>query len=257
MKHSADNPLQKALRKKARASKAQILARFFKTGPGQYGEGDIFIGVTMPEIRSRVRAHGHLLTEAQHLELIHSPVHEDRMAGLLIWAEQSKRADITVKKRIARLTLQHRSAINNWDLVDVAIPDLLGPLLFVDDPLLVKTFTRFLRSKNLWERRIALLATFYSIRQNRFDWTVSACQAVLGDTEDLIHKASGWMLREAGKRDVSVLRSFLERHSGVMPRTMLRYAIEKLPPAERKKWMTQKGRLATPKKSSLPATMRR
>jgi 3-methyladenine DNA glycosylase AlkD len=239
MKHSASNPLQKALRKKARASKAQVLARFFKTGPGQYGEGDTFIGVTMPEIRSIVRAHGHLLTEAQHLELIHSPVHEDRMAGLLIWCAQSKRADITGKKRIARLALQHRSAINNWDLVDVAIPDLLGPLLFSEDPLVFKTFTRFLKSKNLWERRIALLTTFYSIRQNRFDFTVRACEAVLKDSEDLIHKASGWMLREAGKRDMSVLRSFLERHSGVMPRTMLRYAIEKLPPSERKKWMSR------------------
>jgi 3-methyladenine DNA glycosylase AlkD len=229
--------LSKKLQANANPKKAKVLAGFFKTGPGQYGEGDLFLGITMPEIRKLVRAYGPTISKPQHRALLNSPYHEERMAGLLIWVEASKRASEATQKQIALQYLAHQKSVNNWDLVDVTTPDILGPLLYRDDPEIKKAYHSLIRAPGLWQRRIALLATFYSIRKNRFDWVIHACTQVLEAEEDLIHKASGWMLREAGKRDVQVLHNFLQQHASKMPRTMLRYAIERLPLSERKRWM--------------------
>ena len=210
---------------------------FFKTGPGQYGEEDRFIGISMPALRKYVKSHLEALTPERQKTLLKSPYHEERMAALLVWVAESEKSQEADQDRIARLFLKNKSSANNWDLIDGSVPALLGPSLFRKAPFMIKAFHQLLRSKSLWDRRIAILSTFHSIRQREFSSVLFACEAVLGDREDLIHKASGWMLREAGKRDLSALRGFLKLHAGRMPRTMLRYAIERLPEIERKRWL--------------------
>lgn len=208
------------------------LLRFFKTGPGQYGEGDQFLGLRVPQIRQVVREFRELeLAEA--IELLRSKWHEARLLALLIMVERYKRGDERQRREIYRQYLRHTARINNWDLVDASAPHLVGAHLLERSraPL-----TKLARSRSLWERRIAMIATQHFIRNGEVDETLRIAALLVNDGHDLIHKAVGWMLRESGDRDLVALRSFLGEHAATMPRTMLRYAIEHLPSAERLRW---------------------
>jgi|ERR1035437_473239 3-methyladenine DNA glycosylase AlkD len=222
---------------------ATNLRRFFRTGPGQYGEGDQFLGIKVPVVRNIVLKFPDIVPDAA-VELVRSPWHEERLCGLLLWVQtwtQSSRRSSNsanaedTKARIIELFLANRVWINNWDLVDTATPPLLGEWLLVhpDSSLLKELVT----SAVLWDRRIAVLSTFAGIRANRYDDCLGLCEVLLDDDHDLMHKACGWMLREIGKRDLAVLRGFLADHARVMPRTMLRYSIERMDDDERRSWM--------------------
>ena len=225
--------IQRKLRKLANKEKAKILQGFFKTGPGQYGEGDVFRGITVPVLRKLVKKYPGLpLVDAE--KLLHAGHHEDRLLGLLFLAAGFEKGGAEVRQRIYRLYLDNTGCINNWDLVDVSAPHVVGAHLFDKNRAPLR---RLARSAVLWERRIAIVSTFYFIRRNQFDDTLAIAGMLLDDKHDLMHKAAGWMLREVGKRDVTVLRAFLDRHTPRLPRTLLRYAIEKLPERERKRYL--------------------
>ncbi len=213
--------------------KAQGYQRFFKTGPGQYAEGDQFLGLTTPKVRELVKKHRDLsFTELK--PFIHSPWHEHRSFAFSVLALQFQKADEKTRTKIFEFYLKQKKFLNNWDLIDGTTPQIVGAFLIDKDRRLL---TKFARSESLWERRIAVLATFHFIRQNDLKDIFKLAKILLKDEEDLIHKAVGWMLREAGKRDLKKLRAFLDEFSKQMPRTMLRYSIEKLSPKERKKYM--------------------
>lgn len=223
------------LRAQANPRDARILQGFFKTGPGEYGEGDVFLGIRMPALRALVKEHRRNATLAQAEGLLASPLHEARMLGLLLMVEIFQRGDEDVRHETYASYMTHRSRINNWDLVDLSAPHIVGAWLFTRDR---RVLNRLARSRVLWERRIAVLSTFQFIRRGDFADTLRLCERLLADPHDLMHKACGWMLREVGKRDAAALRGFLDRHAGTMPRTMLRYAIEKLGPRERRRWLS-------------------
>ncbi|MBN9120259.1 MAG: DNA alkylation repair protein [Planctomycetes bacterium] len=215
---------------------AKLAARFFKTGPGQYGEGDTFIGINVPTLRTVSREYKTLpLDEVR--ALLHSPVHEERHLALLILVLQVAKCDGDFRKRAYDLYLGNTRFINNWDLVDCSAPQVVGGFLTAEprEPL----FT-LAKSTSLWERRIAIVATQHFIRRGEFAETLAIGELLLGDEEDLIHKATGWMLREVGKKDPPALEGFLDRHATAMPRTMLRYAIEKFPPEERRAYLERR-----------------
>ncbi len=216
--------------------KAAHLSRFFKTGPGGYGEGDRFIGVRVPEQRRVAKRHGDLpLKEIGRL--MASPIHEHRLTGLLILVAQfAKSLRDSSRREIVDFYLSRLARVNNWDLVDLSAPKILGEHL-ARHPEERAMLNAMAESTNPWERRVAVLATWPMIKQGRFDELLVLAEALLTDTHDLIHKAVGWMLREAGKVDPAVLEDFLENHAGAMPRTMLRYAIERLEPARRRYFM--------------------
>lgn len=214
----------KALGNKTAAKHAQ---RFFKTGPGQYGEGDLFLGITVPVLRKLAKEHRNIALD-EAVELLQSPLHEVRLLALLIMTYQAKRGDALLPLYRAYLANTHR--INNWDLVDVSAAQIVGAHLLERDR---KPLTRLAKSKSLWERRIAIIATFYFIRRNQFDDTLAIADIMLNDKEDLMHKAVGWMLREVGKRDLKVEEDFLLPRYKQMPRTLLRYAIERFPEPKR------------------------
>ena len=226
----------KAYGKKSRVSD---LARFYKTGPGEYAEGDVFLGGTVPQTRSVASTFKKLeLAEVQ--KLFNSPFHEARLCAAIILNLQFKAAKSPQdRKKIFDFYLKQVRAerINNWDIVDVSAPWMGVYLTEVDDPmpLLIKLST----SKSLWQRRVSIILTFALIRAGDLEPTIIISKRLLKDEQDLIHKAVGWMLRELGKRDVMLLRGFLGEHAHQMPRTMLRYAIEKLPERERKKWLIE------------------
>ncbi|MCX5708258.1 MAG: DNA alkylation repair protein [Candidatus Omnitrophica bacterium] len=223
------NVIKKALRRSASREKARILQRFFKTGPGEYAEGDKFIGVKVPDTRKIAREHQYLKVK-DLLVLLKSRVHEERLLSLLILISQFEKANEQGKAGIYRLYLHNTRNINNWDLVDLSAPQIVGAYLADKDK---KPLYRLARSKSLWERRIAIIATFNFIKDNDFKETLILAEMLLGDKEDLIHKAVGWMLREVGKREQEKLERFLNGYTPQMPRTMLRYAIERF--SERKK----------------------
>lgn len=230
-----------ALRQHADPERARLQARYFRTGPGQYGEGDRFLGITVPQVRSVVRRfRGLSLNEVERL--LESPWHEARLAAVLLLSAAYPKADKAGKQAIYRLYLRRTDRINNWDLVDVTAPGVVGRHL---ENRSRQVLHRLIRSRNLWERRIALLATAHFIRLGQCDDTKALVAETLSDREDLIHKAAGWMLREMGQQNPGTLRRFLTRHAPRMPRTMLRYAIEKLPPAERRRWLIQSRARAT------------
>jgi 3-methyladenine DNA glycosylase AlkD len=224
----------RALRKPTRAHDMQ---RFFKTAPGEYGEGDIFLGLTVPQVRIVAKDYCDLeLSEIEKLSA--SQFHEIRLCGLIILSNQFKATtDLKIKKSIFNFYMKQMKLgrVNNWDLVDVSAPTIGEYLVEVADPLPV--LRKLARSNSLWERRIAVLFTFAFIRVGDFAPTMEISERLLGDSHDLIHKAVGWLLREVGKRDPFLLRSFLDAHAHEMPRTMLRYSIEKLPESERQKWL--------------------
>ena len=225
----------KRLRAVATPGKAAVLSRFFKTGPGQYGEGDRFLGVMVPEQR-RIAKESRELPLAEVGKLLSSPYHEVRLTGFLVLTYAFERADAGRRRAIYEFTLAQRAALNNWDLVDVTVPAIIGGWL-LERPAERKLLRKFAKSPDLWERRLAIVSTHAFIRAGDFADTLAISETLLGDPHDLIHKATGWMLREVGKRDEAVLRGFLSAHAARMPRTMLRYAIERLPEAERKAWL--------------------
>jgi 3-methyladenine DNA glycosylase AlkD len=223
------------IRRLADPEKAKILQRFFKTGPGQYGEGDVFAGITVPVTRKLVRKYRDI-SLGDAVELLQSPVHEERLLALLILVEKCRRGDDATRKRIYDLYLKNTRYINNWDLVDLSAERIVGAYLDGTDraPLY-----RLARSKILWERRIAILATFHDIKRGNPDHTLALADVLLADRHDLLHKAVGWMLREVGKRcSPDTLREFLRTRYRSMPRTMLRYAIERFPADERAAYLT-------------------
>jgi 3-methyladenine DNA glycosylase AlkD len=224
---------QQRLRSLGCPKQAAILARFFKTGPGQYGEGDRFIGVKVPVIRQVAREF-QALPRAQVECLLHSKVHEDRTLALVILVGQFIKGDDATRKRIYDLYLANTRHINNWDLVDISAPQIVGGYLEGRNR---KPLYRLAKSASIWERRISILANLWFIRRSGYADTLRIAEQLLTDKEDLIHKAVGWMLREVGKRDVAVLEQFLGQHWRVMPRTMLRYAIERFPDEKRRAYL--------------------
>jgi 3-methyladenine DNA glycosylase AlkD len=235
---SADSqPSLKALRAELRGvgspERGASSQRFFKTGPGEYGEGDKFLGLTVPEMRSFARKYRDL-DDQSVIELLHSPWHEERLIALLLLVDRYDRGDESRRKVIHRAYLANARQINNWDLVDMSASQIVGSHLDARD---ISLLERLARSKNIWKRRIAIVATLYFIRRNEFLPTLRISAMLLGDSHDLIHKAVGWMLRELGKRDRPGLDKFLTKHHRRMPRTMLRYAIERHPETIRKRYL--------------------
>lgn len=226
--------IQSELRAAADPVKAKFLARFFKTGPGEYGEGDRFLGLAVPKVRAIAKRH-RALARPLLQKLLRSRYHEERLAALLILMEQYRRGDASEKREICQLYLENTASINNWDLVDLSAPHIVGDYLYGQDG---SVLTRLARSPNLWERRIAVLATFCFIRKGESGEALSIAESLLADRHDLIHKAVGWMLREVGKRcSIEAECVFLDRYAASMPRTMLRYAIEHFPENSKRKYM--------------------
>ncbi|MGH7531664.1 MAG: DNA alkylation repair protein [Gemmatimonadales bacterium] len=214
-------------------SPARGVASFFKTGPGEYGEGDRFLGVTVPVIRRLTREYRNA-PERTVLSLLRSEWHEARLLALCLLADRHERGDDHERKRVFALYLRHRVRINNWDLVDASAAQIAGPHLRRGNRGLR---ARLARSPRLWDRRIAVVSTYHDIRLGEFDPTLRLARHLLDDQEDLIHKAVGWMLREVGKRDRRTLERFLATHASRMPRTMLRYAIERFPEPARRRYL--------------------
>lgn len=242
--------IQNKLRSLGNQKHAATLAWFFKTGPGEYAEGDKFAGLKTPAIRQLAKEFAALPLE-QAERLLHSKIHEERSLALLILVVQAKKGGEETRKRIYDFYLANTKWVNNWDLVDLTAPQLVG--VFLEDKNR-KPLYRLAKSKSLWERRIAIVATFHFIRQNDFGDTLAIADLLLSDKEDLIHKATGWMLREVGKRDLAALEGFLRQRCGVMPRTMLRYAIEKFEEKKRLGYLKAPRSSTTTRKRPSPST---
>lgn len=224
----------KDLKKVSAVKKAKASSWFFKTGKGQYGEGDVFIGVTVPEQRAIAKKYINLdLSEV--VKLLQNKIHECRLTALFILVGKYK-TNIKESKKIVDLYLKNTKYINNWDLVDSSAPYILGHYLLNKDKNILY---KFAKSKNLWQRRISILSTAWFIKEGVFDDTLKISEILLKDKEDLIHKAVGWMLREVGKKSLKTELSFLDKHAPQMPRTMLRYAIEKFPQEKRKMYLAK------------------
>lgn len=227
------NKLKKQIKKKSSSEKAKAFQCFFKTGPGEYGEGDIFLGIDVPTSRKIAKEFQNLkLIEIE--ELIKSKNHEERFIALLILILQYREKDEDEKKSIYNFYLKNTKHINNWDLVDVSAHHIVGDYLYDKEK---RVLFKLAKSKNLWEKRIAIISTFNYIRKNRFIETLKISEILLNDDHDLIHKAVGWMLREVGKKDLKAEENFLKKHYKKMPRTMLRYAIERFPETKRKSYL--------------------
>jgi 3-methyladenine DNA glycosylase AlkD len=228
------------LQKLGNKKRAENSKRYFKTGPGKYGEGDIFLGISVPELRKLVKEYRYIALPKTE-KLLRSAIHEERLLALLILVHTYSKSDDVTQKKIYELYLKNTKFINNWDLVDASAPHIIGPYLMDKSK---KQLYRLANSTYLWDRRIAIMSTFYFIRQNSFSETLKISEKLLSDSEDLIHKAVGWMLREVGKRDLLPEETFLRQHYKKMPRTMLRYAIEKFPPTKRQRYL--KGEIKYP-----------
>jgi 3-methyladenine DNA glycosylase AlkD len=213
--------------------RAEVLQRFFKTGPGEYGEGDVFIGIRVPEIR-KLAKECRRLSPSETVKLLQSSIHEARVLALLILVHAYANEENSLQEKIYTLYLQNTRFVNNWDLVDISAEHIVGPHLRYRS----KAPLHALAASNLlWERRIAVMATFHYIKHREFTETLHVAGMLLSDTEDLIHKAVGWMLREIGKRNPVVEEEFLRVHYKIMPRTMLRYAIERFPKDLRQRYL--------------------
>jgi 3-methyladenine DNA glycosylase AlkD len=225
--------LRREVRQLGDPERARTSLWFFKTGPGEYGEGDRFIGLTVPQVRNLAKQYRQLsLSETKRL--LRSPIHEERLLALLILVGAFAAADEAGQRQIYETYLRNTRYVNNWDLVDCSALQIVGAFLWERSRTPLRALAR---SDSLWERRIAILATFYFIKHGEFAPSLTIARQLLRDREDLIHKAVGWMLREIGKRDRAVEEKFLRRHYRQMPRTMLRYAIERFPEARRQKYM--------------------
>jgi 3-methyladenine DNA glycosylase AlkD len=227
---------QNALSSLSQPDKAQFFARFFKSGKGQYGEGDRFLGVTVPQVRMVAKRFA-ILPIADCVSLLHSPLNEVRLLVLLVLVARYKKGDLATRQEVYDVYLSHRQWVNNWNLVDSSAPCIVGAHLIGRDR---EVLYQLAQSPVLWDRRIAVLATFALIRENDYRDVLALCELLLGDTQDLMHKACGWMLREVGKRDAAVLERFLRKHQRSMPRTMLRYAVERCSPEVRRAAMDGK-----------------
>lgn len=216
----------------AKADRALVSQRFFKTGVGEYGEGDVFAGLTVPEMRKIALRHVSL-SLADIKKLLESEIHEERFIALEILVAKYAKADTTEKKKLFEFYLSMTHRINNWDLVDTSAHYIAGEYLDTD----TSELHVLARSDNLWERRIAIVATYAYIKRNSFETTFEIVDLLMQDKQDLIHKACGWMLREVGKRDGRALRKYLKTRYKKMPRTMLRYTIERFPEKERKSYL--------------------
>lgn len=229
--------VRKALREnRGTPEKRKILSGFFKCGKGQYGEGDKFLGVPVPRQRAIAKSFFREATLHDVAELLASAYHEDRLTGLFLLVYRFERAEPREQKAIFRFYVGHTDRINNWDLVDVTCPNIVGSFL-LENPQEWKRVERWIRSKNMWERRMAVLSSFPFIRKGECRVIFGIAEALMNDAQDLIQKAIGWMLREAGKRDEKALRNFLDTHGAHMPRTMLRYAIERFSKEDRKTYL--------------------
>lgn len=225
--------LKKTIRANANKDHAKTMQWFFKTGKGEYGEGDKFIGIKVPVQRKISKKFGELDLEDLQ-KLLNSKIHEERLISLLILVDKYDKADEKVKDKIYRFYKKNRRKINNWDLVDLSAPKILGiHLLNHDKQILYK----YAHSKNLWEKRISIISTYSFIKNHDFNTTLEISDILLNDDQDLIHKAVGWMLREVGKQSLQILEKFLKPRYKKMPRTMLRYSIEKFPEKKRKKYL--------------------
>ena len=216
-----------ALKEYADSEKAKFLLGFFKCAPGQYGEGDRFLGITVPAQRT-VAGRFKSLDENSIQELLDSPFHEHRLTGLFILVHQFKKAGFEKRQQIYNFCLDNYKAFNNWDLVDELSPKILG-VFALDNLQEQKRMTQWVSEDNLWKRRMSIMSMLAFIRENNFDLPMFIIDEAKLDHHDLIHKASGWMLREVAKRDIELAEGYLEANASLMPRTMLRYAIEKFP----------------------------
>lgn len=225
--------LRARLRPLASPTDAGFLQRFFKTGPGEYGAGDRFIGIRVPVLR-RLAKEFRLLPRREVTRLLHSPIHEERLLALLLLVDGYRRGEETAREKIYALYLKNLDCVNNWDLVDSSAPYIPGRHL---EHRSRDVLFQWVGSKNLWHRRVAMLATLHFIRARDFSDALRLAEQLRDDEHDLMHKAVGWMLREIGKRDEAVLQAFLDRHAARMPRTMLRYAIEKFSESRRKRYL--------------------
>lgn len=215
---------------------AEFLQGFFKTGKGQYGEGDVFIGLRVPQTRVITKKYRDLpLPEIE--KLLDSPIHEHRLAAVIIMTERAKRAQEEEKKDLYDLYLRRIDRMNNWDIIDISCGHVVGGYL-LDKPRDI--LYKLARSKVMWERRVAIISTSRFIADGDLDDTFKLAELLINDNEDLIHKASGWMLREAGKKDEARLKDFLDQHAATMPRTMLRYSLEKPHPTDKAHYMKLK-----------------
>ncbi len=230
-------PIQKEIRLLNNPAKARVLAGFFKTGEGEYGEGDVFLGLTVPQSRGIAKKYRGLSFENIE-KLLASKYHEERLIAILILVEQFQAGDGVVQKEVFDFYIAHSNRVNNWDLVDLSAYKIIGDFLFERRK---KIPEKLICSKNLWERRMAIVATFAFLKRGTASETFRVAKRFLSDREDLMHKATGWMLREVGKRvSRDRLIMFLKKNGEKMPRTMLRYAIEHFPDKERKAWLTLK-----------------
>ena len=227
--------IRERLRPLADAAIAAHARRFFKTGPGEYGYGDRFLGIRVPTLR-KVAREFRAAPAAAALALLKSPLHEERLLALLLLVDQYRRGATDARERIYAGYLEHVPAhVNNWDLVDTSAHEIVGAHLESRDRGVLHELAR---ASSLWSRRVAIIATFWFIKRGSFDDALAIAERLLDDDEDLIHKAAGWMLREVGNRDRAAEERFLRRHYQRMPRTMLRYAIEKLPEARRRAYLS-------------------
>lgn len=226
--------IRRDLRRQADPEKANILRGFFKTEKGEYGEGDIFLGLVVPKIRALAGQYKDIQLE-DIAELVGSPIHEERLLGLLILVSQFERGGSGVREKVFRFYLANTRFINNWDLVDLSADKIVGTFLAGRDASVLYSLAK---SDLLWERRIAIMATFHFIKNGSARHTLAIAKMLIHDEHDLIHKAVGWMLREIGKRvSVGAEERFLRIHCRTMPRTMLRYAIERFPEKKRQKYL--------------------
>lgn len=222
------------LRELRNPAQAAILRRFFKTGPGEYGEGDEFWGLKVPQVRAVLAGFSKVPLDVAG-ELLDSPVHEARFFAAAALVRAYAHGDAAARAAVFDFYLAHSARINNWDLVDVSAPGIVGRHLPPGGGR--RVLGRLAASATLWNRRIAMVSTLEPIRQGRLENTFWLAERLLDDPEDLMHKAMGWMLREAGKRDMQALFAFLDAHAARMPRTALRYALERIAPEKRRKWM--------------------
>jgi 3-methyladenine DNA glycosylase AlkD len=225
--------ISKLLQKMGDKEDSLFLQGFFKTGVGQYGEGDIFLGIRVPALRKLAKEYKALPLK-EVLLLLRSPYHEVRLFALILFVNAFAQGDESIEKKIYDLYMANTRYINNWDLVDISAPNIVGAFLMERSK---KPLYQLAKSKSLWERRMATLATFYFIKNNQFADALKIAGILLQDKEDLIHKAAGWMLREVGKRNIDSAESFLQKHCQIMPRTMLRYAIERFAPSKRRRYL--------------------
>ena len=225
--------IQKRLNNLGNRRHAAVSRRFFKTGPGQYGEGDVFIGVRVPVLRKLAKEYSDLTVE-DIVILLQSHIHEERLLALLLLVGSFLKGDEAAKKSIYEIYLNNTGYVNNWDLVDSSAEHIVGAYLMNRSKAVLY---RLAESENLWERRISIMSTFHFIKRHQFSETLKISKILLSDGQDLIHKATGWMLREIGKRHLQTEESFLKVHYQKMPRTMLRYAIEKFPEPKRQRYL--------------------